>query len=296
MQTASRHVNLRGAAAKAGQRPRRLGRHGAGRAGRAAFTLVELLVVVAILALLLAILSPGLRNARDAARTAVCQTHLRHLGTAFLAYAADSGGTICYDTQLTSWTLTGHGYGLPTTPGRLSAYLSDTPVHFDARTESPGRALCCPAYEMLIDAKAHAPFPGWQGKYPTSFESQGAIYIVRTYRQNDWLCEIPADHEWVKQGRPKPLARLSRLRNPAAFVLAGEGYSKSLFTNFESLYYNPRHWERAPAVRADGSIHMYTPDSSGGTGYLWAPDHGVNSSYPVDTWGSYLHPDYTRPY
>ena len=52
-----------------------------------AFTLIEVLVVVAIIALLAAILLPSLSRARWQARSAVCKTNLRSLGSVSLIYA-----------------------------------------------------------------------------------------------------------------------------------------------------------------------------------------------------------------
>ena len=56
-----------------------------------AFTLIELLVVIAILALLIALLLPALRNARDAAYSAMCLSNQRQIGVAFNTYASAYG-------------------------------------------------------------------------------------------------------------------------------------------------------------------------------------------------------------
>ncbi|MFQ5806189.1 MAG: prepilin-type N-terminal cleavage/methylation domain-containing protein [Phycisphaerae bacterium] len=57
---------------------------------RGAFTLIELLVVVAIIATLIAILLPSLARARQTARTTMCATNLRQIGTGWTIYAQDN--------------------------------------------------------------------------------------------------------------------------------------------------------------------------------------------------------------
>jgi len=58
---------------------------------QSAFTLIELLVVISIIALLLSIIMPALQSAREQARTVVCLSQQRSLGTALHTYSTSTG-------------------------------------------------------------------------------------------------------------------------------------------------------------------------------------------------------------
>jgi prepilin-type N-terminal cleavage/methylation domain-containing protein len=64
------------------------------RSDRCAFTLVELLVVIGIIAVLISIIFPVMSRMRNSARVVACQSNVRQLVQASMAYAADNDGIL----------------------------------------------------------------------------------------------------------------------------------------------------------------------------------------------------------
>jgi prepilin-type N-terminal cleavage/methylation domain-containing protein len=63
------------------------------------FTLIELLVVVAVIATLAAMLLPAIKLVQEAAQKTLCQSNLRQIGAAGVAYTTDSDGALPYIYQ-----------------------------------------------------------------------------------------------------------------------------------------------------------------------------------------------------
>lgn len=103
-----------------------------------AFTLVELLVVISIISILIAILLPALQAARDAVRTAQCQSNLRQMGQVVHMRAMDHDGYFLFEetrNEVRRW-FRHFQAGQPS----IMSYLGDPTKHFHEFD------LFCPEY------------------------------------------------------------------------------------------------------------------------------------------------------
>jgi prepilin-type N-terminal cleavage/methylation domain-containing protein/prepilin-type processing-associated H-X9-DG protein len=107
------------------------------RAGRG-FTLIELLVVIAIVAVLASILFPVFSRAREKARQASCQAHLRQVVMALQMYMQDNDDLLCMATMLHDATVDTTGWYVVIGPYLRNAAILRCPSRTDVDRASHG--------------------------------------------------------------------------------------------------------------------------------------------------------------
>lgn len=113
---------------------------------RSAFTLIELLVVIAIIGILGALLMPGLKMAREKAKSLKCMSNLKQWGTAFTMYAGDNDDQLPYAYYSTTypnylWFMTVGRYINPSCDGTLTTYNR----YFNPQAVGVNTIMCCPS-------------------------------------------------------------------------------------------------------------------------------------------------------
>ncbi len=189
-----------------------------------AFSLLELLVSLVVIAILVMLLLPAVGRARSASDTALCIRHLKTLGAATMAYAADHDGYL-------PPSVTNNGVrNTDTLEEILEPYVGPW---VDRQRLIANDAFYCPANERIgvppkegfqIGADGRRHYKGWSG-YMMGYTINAMVHPMITYLQPDL-----------------PRVRLSQVRLPSkVFSLAD---------------INPRGASGIPAKAFNGSAYF----------------------------------------
>ena len=248
------------------------------------FTLIELLVVIAIIAILAAMLMPALEAARDSALTARCQGQLKQIGQATYFYAGDNDGYLAVRADPFGTNPGGDRSG-----GVLGPYLSCDPAPHNREQDEFNRAIAhCPAYSRIPDVYNHMPGLLLYGRKPPSMRPKH----LYSYEHSAFFIGHGHDPEgrYPKHWRPD-VNYIHQIRASSKACLFAEGHRKHGMSDYQELYYNPRHHGRAPVLHFDSHVQMWDYKDVPGGACLWCLTPG--KKYDADNlqfWVLYAHP------
>ncbi len=220
-----------------------------GNARREGFTIIELLVVVAIIAVLVAILLPAIKNAREKAKTVLCQTNEKQLFLIVSMFLDANNGVFATYPWNGFW-----GDHNISAGGKVAEFM---------KWRQPSGYYMAFEYDGSTSGKYISAFqcPGTNGYYGPKGQGGYGINGVAT------SLEIAYVSSSVIYG-PAPGGRLSSIRNPDKCFLWGDvvrnnppdDWSENWGCFPRDWYFSNRHSNGSNVIRWDGSIRFYLPD------------------------------------
>ena len=230
---------------------------------RKAFTLVELLVVIGIVAVLIAILLPALKTAREQARTVACQSNIRQILVAMMAYCSDNHGQL--PLPPTGRAEPGNAFNM--VPGTYQYDFSGDGALWPYFSRSPDvrqRLFACPSDDpshFVGVATAPASVPGyfrnfsynfstrmvWRYAFPGRYATLHAVAISKV---------VHPDHKILVLEEENPGGAIAEPVQTITALVPGNPMAVH-----ETVYQlTIRHQGKANEGFADGHVGMLAPD------------------------------------
>lgn len=152
------------------------------------FTLIELLIVIAIIAILASLLLPGLKKAKDVARSISCRNNLKQIGVMNQMYIGDCNGYIPFSCNIADTSSTNYTYGFVT-----NGYIESAPFPF------------CPSERLSHE-------------YATYFKNHSWRWALTNYVISYYM-SLYSESYW-----PRPISvKISYIRNPSKIIFIADG-------------------------------------------------------------------------
>jgi len=171
------------------------------------FTLIELLVVISIIAILIAILLPAVGMVRSAARAAVCQSNLRQLHLAAMAFSEDHEGELISMSGGNDWRW--FREIMPYLTHNAGSWNNGASIVAETQT-----VLCCPTFKGRITDQA-GPSLEWDSR-GYAINAQPLTPENWTHTFNDWSW-------WSGAGGPNRIIRIAEISRQSERDLFTDG-------------------------------------------------------------------------
>jgi prepilin-type N-terminal cleavage/methylation domain-containing protein/prepilin-type processing-associated H-X9-DG protein len=203
------------------------------------FTLIELLIVVAILSLLVSILLPAISKAKALAKSAVCLSNLRQIGTAEELYASENNG---YQPPVNNADRTAYWDAI------LWFYLGGSP----SRTHLTG----------LVLNEGLQPLGLYQ--CPADMGHEPGVIGFSANRQKAWLSYVVNLGHGMNFAKPPEAPNHWKANPPRRFENLVDADDDRLRSPSDYVNLLDQHWWR---YQSDGSAYNYASQYSFPAGY-----------------------------